>query len=421
MQTPIVSLTILLALTLWSRVLNSVVALPLELIAPKNTTMQLKSLGRIGNDTLELADVPGATHLDIITGLDHQMQNQSITLLKNESYADPRRASFDGTPYVEAWEVECEMPHQVIAFWLLNHGSTSILDESLVFPYDLGWDFQSMTATAEGHAAVSAHVLTRQGECYFCNCFETVGENKESHLGAGELYSNPLQPDGLCIQPEVANACWLIFRCQCMKVLRQRDEPEFGTRDPFSNINNVDGGIPIPQPANKFYLARAGIGSHRLETIHENLPIFDIEGWGLGGPSRQWRPPHSLPKASFAMDTKEPYGYHLEGPDEHYRPPFYGLGEIGGLKGHSVSGFKAKRSLNTSEKPHTSIDPIPVPSSTTTRKAVTNQSTADPGLEIETTSTPDTQPDSPRIPDNKGSSSPDSDMDSISGPLLPLD
>ncbi|KAK6506261.1 hypothetical protein TWF506_011179 [Arthrobotrys conoides] len=357
--------------TLWAQVLSLVTAIPLEETGAKNSTADIQSLEKPGNDT-HLA-VPKA-----VINLDNT--NQTAPIRESAGSKKPPRADFDGSPYIETAEVDCQSPRDIIEHW--GGRSTSELNPDLFFPEDLTWNFGTLSSPPRFLFAISTIITRRQDACYHCQCFDF--DNAHTLWRPGAIFSTSILAGGPF--------------CKCINVVREKDATEIANRDPFATLNQ---GYPGEQIAPLFDNSldpnakemrdiEAELGTNDIDNLFNSMTTVQEMKSGFR---------HSRNKM-LVPDTIEPY--YLEGPDEppvrRHRLSTHEIGELGGRI--SPSGFKIKRTSNSVDDLHILSAPLlPTESKEVKKSGTTSAPTA--------SAAPLTNTDaSPIYPIDDGSSTP---------------
>ncbi|KAF3172359.1 hypothetical protein TWF788_009485 [Orbilia oligospora] len=340
------------ALYIWFQAITPVRALPLEEIASKNST-SIKGLEKLSNDTRPIP--PDVGNSGAVAGLNNT--NQPIPIRSNadaEPEKQPRKQEFDGTPYVETLEVQCQSPGHVISFWAGR--TTSELNPDLFFPEDQNLQF----GTLDSHPSlVAIHwrgIQDRQAICQHCQCYDNDGIVTEPRPGA--IFATDVTIGGLCTWQETANACFSIFQvCQCVKVLRPKNDFEGGNVDPFSALNRGFEEPPIAALLGSNPTIPPPMSGGNLDITTDQIDdLFAAMGTVQEIKSGFVRSRH---RKMPVPGTKEPY--YLEGPDEqparHHRPPLHDLvRNLGGYR--SSLSHKIKRSSNSGGDSHIPSPPL---------------------------------------------------------------
>ncbi|KAF3110610.1 hypothetical protein TWF569_006201 [Orbilia oligospora] len=340
------------ALYIWFQVTSPVRALPLEGIASKNSTASIKGLEKPDNDTRPIP--PDVGDSGVVARLNNT--NQSIQITSNadaEPEKQPRKQDFDGTPYVETLEIQCQSPGHVISFWA---GRTTFeLNPGMFFPEDQNLEFGNLDAPPSLVAIHWRGIQNRQAICQHCQCYDSDGIVTEPRPGA--IFSTDVVVGGPCTWQETANACFSIFLCQCVKVLRPKNDFETGNIDPFSALNRGFEEPPIaPLFSSNPTIPPPMSGGNLDITTNQIDDLFAAMGTVQEIKSGFVRSRH---RKMLVPGTKEPY--YLEGPDEqparHHRPPLHDLvRNLGGYR--SSPSHKIKRSSNLGGDSHIPFAPL---------------------------------------------------------------
>ncbi|KAF3184198.1 hypothetical protein TWF751_000189 [Orbilia oligospora] len=320
------------ALYIWFQVISPVRALPLEEIASKNST-SIKGLEKLGNDTRpippDVGDSGAAARLN--------NTNQPIQITSNadaEPEKQPRKQDFDGTPYVETLEIQCQSPGHVISFWA---GRTTFeLNPDMFFPEDQNLEFGNLDAPPSLVAIHWRGIQERQAICQHCQCYDSDGIVTNPRPGA--IFSTDIIVGGRCTWQETANACFSIFH-PFSALNRGFEEP------PIAPLFGSNPTVPPPMSGGNL-----DITTDQIDDLFAAMgTVQEIKSGFVRSRHRKMLVP----------GTKEPY--YLEGPDEqparHHRPPLHDLvRNLGGYR--SSPNHKIKRSSNSGGDSHIPSAPL---------------------------------------------------------------
>ncbi|KAF3143435.1 hypothetical protein TWF703_010849 [Orbilia oligospora] len=175
-------------------------------IATWRAASSIKGLEKPDNDTRPIP--PDVGDSGVVARLNNT--NQSIQITSNadaEPEKQPRKQDFDGTPYVETLEIQCQSPGHVISFWA---GRTTFeLNPGMFFPEDQNLEFGNLDAPPSLVAIHWRGIQNRQAICQHCQCYDSDGIVTEPRPGA--IFSTDVVVGGPCTWQETANACFSIF------------------------------------------------------------------------------------------------------------------------------------------------------------------------------------------------------------------